>query len=93
MVENINKNIRCLRAPNPSPMTSSGTNTYLVGQKEIAVIDPGPINIAHLDAIFRAVGPTSLITKILITHSHIDHSPLARLLSEKNRRSYFCFWR
>ena len=91
MIKNINKNIRCLKAPNASPMTFSGTNTYLVGQKEIAVIDPGPLNIAHLKAIFRAVGPTSFITKILITHSHIDHSPLARLLSEKTSAPIFAF--
>ena len=91
MAETINKNIRCVRAPNPSPMTFSGTNTYLLGQNEIAVIDPGPLNIEHLEAIFQAVGPTSLITKILITHSHLDHSPLARLLSEKTNAPIFAF--
>lgn len=91
MAETINKNIRCVRAPNPSPMTFSGTNTYLLGRNEIAVIDPGPLNIEHLEAIFQAVGPTSLITKILITHSHLDHSPLARLLSEKTNAPIFAF--
>ena len=91
MAESINKNIRCVRAPNPSPMTFSGTNTYLLGQNEIAVIDPGPLNIEHLEAIFQAVGPTSLITKILITHSHLDHSHLARLLSEKTKAPVFAF--
>ncbi len=63
-------------AENPGPFTYLGTGTYIVGDREVAVIDPGPPNDAHLDALKRALeGKT--VTHILITHTHIDHSPLA----------------
>lgn len=65
-----------LLAPNPSPMTFWGTNTYLLGAREVAVIDPGPDDSAHLDAILAAVPPGGQITQILITHSHVDHTAL-----------------
>ncbi|MBF9029776.1 MBL fold metallo-hydrolase [Rhodobacterales bacterium HKCCE3408] len=74
--------LRCLTAPNPSPMTHRGTNTYIVGETEIAVIDPGPADNAHLSAILGALGPGQRITAILVTHSHLDHSPLARPLAD-----------
>jgi len=74
--------IRRLVAPNPSPMTFRGTNTYLLGEVEIAVIDPGPDDARHLDAIRRAVGDLRRISHILVTHSHLDHSPLARRLGQ-----------
>ena len=75
-VIDLGDDIRCLIAPNPSPMTERGTNTYLVGTDRVAVIDPGPDLDAHLDAILIAtVGQT--ITHILITHAHRDHSSLA----------------
>ncbi|QBX99538.1 MBL fold metallo-hydrolase [Rhodophyticola sp. CCM32] len=73
--------LRRILAPNPSPMTEQGTNTYLLGQTDLAVIDPGPAIDAHLDAILAAVGPSQRITAILVTHSHLDHSPLARPLA------------
>ena len=69
--------LRRIVAPNPSPMTFRGTNTYLVGTSDIAVIDPGPKNTAHLDAILHATKGQE-ITHILVTHAHLDHSPLAR---------------
>lgn len=72
-----------VRAPNPSPMTEAGTNTYLLGTREIAVIDPGPDDPAHLDAILRAVPRGGRISHVLVTHSHVDHSPLARRLSRE----------
>ena len=81
MVETINPSIRRILAPNPSPMTFTGTNTYLVGTTEIAVVDPGPGNCKHLNAIIEAIAPGTQITKILVTHSHLDHSPLAKVLS------------
>jgi glyoxylase-like metal-dependent hydrolase (beta-lactamase superfamily II) len=73
--------LRRILAPNPSPMTFRGTNTYIVGQTDLAVIDPGPDNAAHLAAILAACGPGQRITHILVTHAHVDHSPLARALS------------
>ena len=73
--------LRRLTAPNPSPMTYRGTNTYLLGDGKLAVIDPGPADPAHLDAIRAALGPGEEISVILVTHSHADHAPLARTLS------------
>ncbi len=68
-----------LVAPNPSMMTGPGTNTYLFGSNEIAVLDPGPAIDSHLDAIQRAVAAP--IRWILVTHTHPDHSPAAMLLA------------
>ena len=65
-------------APNPSIMTGPGTNTYLVGGGELAVIDPGPAIDAHIDAVLAA--GESRIRWILCTHSHRDHSPAATKL-------------
>lgn len=75
--------LRRVLAPNPSPMTYRGTNTYLIGQSDLAVIDPGPLDEAHLDAILAAVAPGQRISHIIVTHSHLDHSPLARPLSQR----------
>lgn len=73
--------LRRIVAPNPSPMTYRGTNTYLIGTRELAVVDPGPDSRPHLDAILNALQPGQSISHILVTHSHTDHSPLARALS------------
>jgi glyoxylase-like metal-dependent hydrolase (beta-lactamase superfamily II) len=73
--------LRRILAPNPSPMTYRGTNTYLLGEGEVAVIDPGPAIDAHLAAIRAALAPGERIGAILLTHSHLDHSPLAAPLS------------
>ena len=73
--------LRRILAPNPSPMTYRGTNTYLLGTEGLAVIDPGPASDAHLTAILAACGPGQHISHIIVTHSHTDHSPLAAALS------------
>ena len=59
-------------ANNPGPFTFKGTNTYLVGRKSLAVIDPGPGDAAHLMAIIAAAGGRP-ITHIVLTHTHFDH--------------------
>lgn len=69
-----------LRAPNPSPLTGSGTNTYLVGETAPAVIDPGPDLDRHLSAILAALKGRPLAA-ILVTHSHRDHSALSPRLA------------
>lgn len=74
--------IRLVRAPNPSPLTGSGTNSWLVGGTELAVIDPGPDDPAHLAAILGAVGPGQRIARIVVTHAHLDHSALAPRLAD-----------
>jgi glyoxylase-like metal-dependent hydrolase (beta-lactamase superfamily II) len=81
-VTQIAPGLRRITAPNPSPMTLDGTNSFLIGHRDLAVIDPGPVSAAHLRAIFAAVGPDQRISHILVTHSHRDHSPLARVLSQ-----------
>lgn len=83
VAELIGDTIRRIVAPNPSPMTYRGTNTYLVGGSALAVIDPGPDSDAHLDAILRAVEPDQTISHIFVTHAHLDHSPLAARLSRE----------
>lgn len=74
--------LRRITAPNPSPMTFTGTQTYLVGEGEVALIDPGPLSDAHHNAILAALAPGERITRILVTHSHLDHSPLSAPLSQ-----------
>jgi glyoxylase-like metal-dependent hydrolase (beta-lactamase superfamily II) len=71
-----------LIAPNPSPMTSTGTNTYILGRKELLIIDPGPNSEAHLRNIMEVIPKYTKVTHILITHSHLDHSGLAPKLSK-----------
>ena len=66
-------------APNPGPFTFRGTNSFIVGQRRLAVIDPGPDSDAHLDALLRAIDDRP-VERILVTHTHADHSPLAARL-------------
>ena len=68
--------IRLIRADNPSPLTGPGTNTWLVGQGAVTVIDPGPDLDGHLSAIRAALNPGEHIAHILVTHAHLDHSAL-----------------
>ena len=73
--------IRRVVAPNPSMMTGPGTNTYLFGRQEVAVLDPGPVIKDHLDNIQQVAGAE--IRWIIVTHTHPDHSPAAKLLAER----------
>ncbi len=74
--------VRRVTANNPGAMTGAGTNCYLIGRAEIAVLDPGPADPSHIDAILAAVGE-SRVRWIVATHTHPDHSPAAALLSAK----------
>ena len=76
VVQDVSPLIRRVVANNPGPFTYLGTGTYIVGRGEVAVIDPGPDDPAHLAAILAAVAGER-VTHILITHHHADHSPLA----------------
>ncbi len=79
-----------LLAPNPSAMTYLGTNTYLLGRDTLAIIDPGPDDSTHLDALEAAIDGRP-VSHILVTHSHLDHSPLAAALSAKTNAPIHAF--
>jgi glyoxylase-like metal-dependent hydrolase (beta-lactamase superfamily II) len=74
--------LQTLLAPNPSPMTLDGTRTFIVGRERAAVIDPGPDDPAHLDAIVRALDGRAPMV-ILLTHGHADHAAAAGLLTAR----------
>ncbi len=71
--------VRRLVAPNRSPFTAWGTGTYVVGHGAVAVIDPGPHDAAHIDTLLAGLGDER-VSHIVVTHTHLDHSPGARLL-------------
>lgn len=81
-VTEITPGIRRIIAPNPSPMTHWGTNTYVLGTGTVVVIDPGPMEAGHLDALLDAIGGAR-VGQILVTHAHRDHSPLAPVLAKR----------
>src|SRR5438876_1495013 len=75
-VEAVMPGVRRLLANNPGPFTFKGTVSYIVGQGRVAIIDPGPLDEAHIAALIEAVrGET--VTHIFVTHTHRDHSPAA----------------
>ena len=79
--EQLEPGIARLLANNPSPFTYFGTQTYLVGEEELVVIDPGPDLPEHIDAILAAIDGRNLAA-IACTHTHRDHSPASRALKE-----------
>jgi glyoxylase-like metal-dependent hydrolase (beta-lactamase superfamily II) len=85
----LGKLVRRVLCNNPGMMTGPGTNTYLIGQDEIAVIDPGPDDAEHLDAI--AAAGSGRIRWILCTHTHGDHSPGAAGLKERTGAEVLAF--
>ncbi len=80
MAELVAQDVRRIVAPNPSPLTQQGTNSYIVGRGEVAIIDPGPAIEAHLRALLAALGGER-VAAILVTHPHLDHSGLAPALA------------
>jgi len=74
--------VRRVIARNPSPFTFHGTGTYIVGRGNVAVIDPGPADPAHVDAIFDAI-PGERVSHVLVTHTHLDHSPACALVRDR----------
>lgn len=79
-LQTVAPSLRRLVAPNPSPFTYTGTCSYLVGDDEIAILDPGPDDAAHLAALLAAVGSVR-VAYVVVTHTHRDHSPLAGKLA------------
>lgn len=83
--------LRRVLAPNPSPMTLWGTNSYLVGEGEVALIDPGPGLESHAEALLAALAPGERIGVILVTHSHRDHSSLAGAIAARTGAEVLAF--
>lgn len=81
--------VRRVLASNPGVMTGPGTNTYLVGHREVAVIDPGPDDDAHVDAIVAA--GEGAIRWVLLTHTHPDHWPASTRLAERTGAEVLAF--
>lgn len=82
VVERLSPLVRRVVARNPGPFTGPGTTTFIVGNREVAVIDPGPKLPAHIDAIIAGLR-IDTVTHIIATHTHADHSPGCALLQEK----------
>ncbi len=80
-IAEVGPQVRRILAPNPSPFTFTGTQTYVVGRGEVAVIDPGPDDPGHVDAMLAALG-SERVAAILVTHTHRDHSPASRPLAQ-----------
>jgi glyoxylase-like metal-dependent hydrolase (beta-lactamase superfamily II) len=81
-LEQVEPGIARVLAHNPSAFTYYGTQTYLAGEQELAVIDPGPDLPEHLDALEQAIGGRP-VKAIVCTHTHRDHSPASRPLNER----------
>jgi glyoxylase-like metal-dependent hydrolase (beta-lactamase superfamily II) len=75
-VEEVYPGVRRLLCNNPGPFTFKGTVSYIVGRDRVAIIDPGPLDEAHIEALLDAVR-NETVTHILVTHTHRDHSPAA----------------
>lgn len=77
-------------ADNPGPFTFKGTGVYIVGARDVAVIDPGPLIAKHVDALKRALAGKR-VSHILVTHTHSDHSPAAQPLKEWSGAKTYAF--
>ncbi|MBN8532847.1 MAG: MBL fold metallo-hydrolase [Rhizobiales bacterium] len=87
-IEEVVPGIRRLIAPNPGPFTFTGTCTYLIGTSDLVIVDPGPADDGQLARLMQAIGKAK-VAGILVTHTHRDHSPLARVLKERTGATIF----
>ena len=85
---NIADGIQRITAPNESAFTYRGTNTYILGEDKVAVIDPGPVIDSHFDLLLETLKGRT-VSHIVVTHTHMDHSPLAAPLKEKTGAPIF----
>ncbi|MFD2172601.1 MBL fold metallo-hydrolase [Rhodobacter lacus] len=90
-LEPLAEGIRRIVAPNPSPLTDRGTNTYVLGTGRVAVLDPGPDDPAHLAALIAGLSPGESVAAVLVTHAHLDHSAAARPLAQRTGAPVFAF--
>lgn len=89
-VANVGPGIRRVIANNPSPFTLYGTGTYILGTGEVAVVDPGPADPEHIKAILAATAGET-ISHVLVTHTHMDHSPGCKLLAEHTKAPTYAY--
>ena len=89
-VDEIEPGIRRVIANNPSPFTLYGTGTYILGRGQVAVVDPGPADPEHIAAILKAI-PGETISHVLVTHTHMDHSPGCALLRDHTDAPTYAF--
>jgi glyoxylase-like metal-dependent hydrolase (beta-lactamase superfamily II) len=82
VAQTVSPRIRRIVARNPGPFTYHGTGTYVIGRGNVAVVDPGPDLVEHVDALLSALAGER-ITHQIITHTHLDHSPASRLVQER----------
>ena len=75
--------VRRVVANNPGPFTYTGTGVFIIGNENVCVIDPGPTTAEHIEAIDKALEGRT-VTHVLVTHHHVDHSPLAKPLAAKH---------
>ena len=89
-IADIAPGVRRVVARNPSPFTLYGTGTYILGRGKVAIIDPGPADTAHVAALLDGLNGET-ITHLLVTHTHMDHSPACRLLKEHTDAKTYAF--
>jgi glyoxylase-like metal-dependent hydrolase (beta-lactamase superfamily II) len=89
-VETLSPLVRRVVARNPSPFTFKGTGTYIVGRGKVAIVDPGPALDDHVAAVLGAVAHET-VTHILVTHTHLDHSPAAAAVKRATGARSFGF--
>jgi len=80
-VQEVAPGVRAIVADNPGPFTFKGTISYIVGHGQVAIIDPGPDDVAHIAALLDAVRDET-VTHIFVTHTHRDHSPAAAKIKD-----------
>ena len=83
--------VRRVVAKNPNPFTFMGTGVYIIGEGEVAVIDPGPSVDEHLDAVLAGLGPGETVSHILVTHTHSDHTAGVDKLQERTGAATYGF--
>lgn len=82
-VEVMEPGLRRVTCANPGPMTFTGTQSYILGRGEVAIVDPGPEAPGHVEALLAALEPGERVVRILLTHTHVDHSPNAAALAAR----------
>lgn len=80
--ERLSDRVRRIVAPNPGPFTYTGTGVYIIGNADVAVLDPGPVRDDHRDALNKAL-QGERVSHVFVTHHHLDHSPMAPVMAKE----------